>query len=82
MTNQHQQFEAIIAKSDSIVVFTYYFVSTAGKCNQVVKRIEKDMVTQNENCYQKAAEICGPANCKVKCILVDDTCKWQIFVVC
>ena len=30
-----------------------------------MKRIEKDVVTSNENCYQKDAEMCGPANCKV-----------------
>jgi len=35
-----------------------------GKCNQIVKRIEKDVVTTNENCYQKDAQMCGPANCK------------------
>ena len=30
-----------------------------------MKRIEKDIVSSNENCYQKDAEMCGPANCKV-----------------
>ena len=28
-------------------------------------RVEKDVVTSNENCYQKDAELCGPRNCKV-----------------
>ena len=37
----------------------------SGHCKEVIKRIEKDVVSSNENCYQKKAEICGPVNCKV-----------------
>ena len=37
----------------------------SGHCKEVIKRIEKDVVSSNENCYQKKAEICGPENCKV-----------------
>lgn len=43
-------------------------MSIAGRCKQVVKRVEKDIVTQNENCYQKNTELCGPANCKVNMV--------------
>ena len=28
-------------------------------------RLEKDVVTSTENCYQKDAQLCGPRNCKV-----------------
>ena len=34
-------------------------------CEKVLMRLEKDVVTSNENCYQKDAELCGPRNCKV-----------------
>ena len=34
-------------------------------CEKVLLRVEKDVVTSNENCYQKDAELCGPRNCKV-----------------
>ena len=37
----------------------------SGSCEDVQLRIEKDVVTSNENCYQKDAELCGPRNCKV-----------------
>ena len=37
--------------------------SEAG-CTEVIKRIEKDIVTSNENCYDKDAETCGPINCR------------------
>ena len=37
-----------------------------GTCKEVIKRIEKDVVTPDENCYMKKADMCGPINCKVK----------------
>jgi len=33
-------------------------------CEKVLIRVEKDVVTSNENCYQKDSELCGPQNCK------------------
>merc|ERR1711892_1458226 len=34
------------------------------ECEDVLKRVEKDEVKSNENCYQKDVELCGPVNCK------------------
>jgi len=34
------------------------------ECEEVLLRVEKDVVKSNDNCYEKAVELCGPVNCK------------------
>jgi len=33
-------------------------------CEEVLKRVEKDVVETTDNCYQKDVDLCAPVNCK------------------
>jgi len=34
------------------------------ECEEVLLRVEKDVVKSDDNCYEKNVELCGPVNCK------------------